>query len=80
MKVTMMLIVIGELGTIPKSLVRELEVFKIKGTNRDYPNPNIAKIGQNTEKCPVDKQTCCLSDSSEIPTTNAGMKNLRGVM
>ena len=46
-KVTVILDLISALGTIPKSLVKELEYLEIRGDNLNY---NIVKIGQNTEK------------------------------
>ena len=47
MKVTIVPIVIGALGTITKGLLKGLE-------GRDYPNDSIAKNGQNTETSPGD--------------------------
>ena len=50
MKVTVIPITIGELGTITKTLVRELEEFEIgEQTNRDNPNYSINMISQNTK-------------------------------
>ena len=43
-----MSIVIRALGTVPKDLLRGLEVLKIGG------NYSIDKMGQNTEKSPGD--------------------------
>ncbi len=45
MKVTIVPIVIGALGTITKGLLKGLE---------DYPNDSIAKNGQNPETSPGD--------------------------
>ena len=47
MKVTIVTIVIGALGTTPKGLLNWR-------TSRDYPNDSIAKNGQNTETSPGD--------------------------
>ena len=54
MKVTVIPIVVGALGTIPKGLIKGLEDLEIKKTSVDHPDNCIIKIGQNTEKCPGD--------------------------
>ena len=51
MKVTIVPIVIGALGTITKGLLKELGSWR---TGKDYPNDNIAKNGQNPETSPGD--------------------------
>ena len=48
MKVTVMPIIIGSLGTVPKSLVRGLKRLEIGGHVENI------QIGQNTEKSPGD--------------------------
>ena len=53
MKVAVIPIVSGALGTIFRGLIRGLELGNLR-TNRDHPNYNIVKIGQNTEKGPGD--------------------------
>ena len=45
MKVTVIPIVIGGLGTIPKDLVKGLENLEIRST--DHPDNSIIKIGHN---------------------------------
>ena len=52
MKVTIIPIVIGTLGTIPRSLVKELEELKKRKSSLGHPNYSIVKLGQNTEKSP----------------------------
>ena len=52
LKVTLILIVIGGLGTVTKQLVQEQKDLEIRA--RDYPNSSIIKIGQNSEKSPGD--------------------------
>ena len=47
MKVTVKTTVIGELGTLLKGFVKELEDLELRG---DYPDYNITKIDQNTAK------------------------------
>ena len=59
MKMTVTPIVTDALGTIPKGLGKGLEDLEISG---DHPNYSIIKIGQNTEKSPVE-ETCCHSNS-----------------
>ena len=54
MKMTVILIVIGALGTIPKGLVRGLEGLEIGGRTETIQDNSIVKIGQNTEKSPRD--------------------------
>ena len=49
MKVTLIPIVIGALGTVAKSLVKGLWNKRSSG---DHPNYNIIEIGQYTEKSP----------------------------
>ena len=48
MKVTIVPIVIGALGTVTKGLVQRLEDLEITGRTT-----SISEIGQNTEKSPV---------------------------
>ena len=54
MKVTIVPIVIGALGTITKGLLKGLEDLEVWWMGRDYPNDNIAKNGQNPETSPGD--------------------------
>ena len=49
MKVTIVSIVIGALGTITKGLLKKPRGLGSWRTGRDYPNDNIAKNGQNPE-------------------------------
>ena len=51
MRVTVIPIVIGVLGTVTKRLVKGL---RNKRTTGDYPNYSIVEIGKNTDKSPVD--------------------------
>ena len=53
MKVTIIPIVIGALGTVTKGLVQGLEDLE-KRKSRDYSNYSIIEIGKNTEKSPRD--------------------------
>ena len=54
MKATVIPIVIGVLGTIPKGLVRELEEMEIGGRAKTIQTTALLKIGQNIEKSPGD--------------------------
>ena len=54
MKVTIVPIVIGVLGTITEGLLKGLEDLEVWRTGRDYPNDSIAKNGQNPETSPGD--------------------------
>ena len=54
MKVTVILIVIGALGTVSKGLVQGLKDLEIRGGG-DHQNYHIVDLGQNTEKSSEDK-------------------------
>ena len=55
MKVTVIPIVIGTLGTVTKGLVQGLEDLEIKKkTSENHPNYRLVEIGLNTEKSPED--------------------------
>ena len=51
MRVTVIVIIIGALGTVPKDLVKWLEELEIRGRANTIENTN---IGQSTEKSPGD--------------------------
>ena len=68
MKVMKIPIVIGALGTVTKGLVKRAGGNENKSMSGDCPNYSTVKIGENTEKSP--EETCCHSDSSEIPSAN----------
>ena len=52
MGVTLILIIIGALGTVPKGLEKRLRGIGNQRKNQYHPDYSIAEIGQNTEKCP----------------------------
>ena len=52
MKVTVIPIVFGALGTVTKGLVKGLEDLENKRTSEEHPNHGIEQISQNTEKSP----------------------------
>ena len=54
MKVTIVPIVIGALGTITKGLLKGLEDLDVGGRVETIPNDSIAENGQNPETSPGD--------------------------
>ena len=64
MKVTIVLIVIGALGTITKGLLKGLEDLEVWRTGRDYPNDSIAKNGQIPETSPGDLRRLAVTQTS----------------
>ena len=66
MKVTFIPIVVFAVGTVSKGLQKGLEDLKKKKnrTSRDYPNYNIIKIVQNTEKSPGDLGRLAVTQTS----------------
>ena len=75
MRVTVILIIIGILGMVPKSLKKGLEVLVIKDNSRPS-NYNFIKIGQKNENSSGElRGTCHYSNSNERPSANADMKN-----
>ena len=61
MKVTIVLIVIGALGTITKGLLRGLEGLEVGGRVETIQNDSTAKNGQNPETSPGDLRGDLLS-------------------
>ena len=75
MKVTVIPIVIGALGTVSKGLVKGLEDLEI-WEQRETIKTAALLIGHNIEKSPRDSGvTYCHLDSVEKPPINAGVKN-----
>ena len=54
MKVTIVPIVIGTLGTVTKRIIKGPGGLGSQRTGRDYRNDSIAENGQNTETSPGD--------------------------
>ena len=54
MKVTIVPIAIGALGTVTKGIIKGSGGLGSWRTGRDYPNDSIAEDGQNTETSPGD--------------------------
>ena len=67
MKVMVISIVIGALGTVLKGLVKGTGRFENKRTSGDHPDSSIIKIGQNTEKS--------LGDLRRLAFTQSAVKN-----
>ena len=65
-------IVLGVLGTVSKGMEERLGEDGDQKKNQDH--SNYSRIGKNTKQSP-----CCLSDTSERPSANAGVKNLQRV-
>ena len=61
MKVTIISIVIGALGTVTKGLIQGLGN---NGTGGDCPNCCIVEIGQNTEKSPGELRRLAITQTS----------------
>ena len=59
MKVTIVLIVIGALGTVTKGLLKGLGDLEV-----DYPNDSIAEDGQNPETSPGDLRRLAVTQTS----------------
>ena len=78
MKVTVIPIVIGALGTIPKRLVRELEELEIKEQVETIQTTTMLRSARILKRW--GEQTCYHLDSSEKPSVNAGVKNWLGVI
>ena len=64
-------VVIGALGTVTKGLIKGLRGLGNKRMSGDHQNYGIVEIGQNMENLML---TCCQSDSSEKPSTDADVK------
>ena len=60
MRVTVIPIITGALGTVNKCLEKRTEGVLNQPTNRDHLDYSIVEIGQNIEKCP--EEICCLQN------------------
>ena len=72
MKVTVIPVVIGALGTIPKGLVKGLEHLEKKGQVETIMTTTLLRSAKILRR---DLETCCHSDSCEKPSANAHVKN-----
>ena len=72
MKVTVILIVIGSLGTIPKGLVKGLEDLDIRWQVETIQATGRLEYWRESKRS---AETWCHSNPSEKPSVNAGLKN-----
>ena len=79
MKVTIVPIVIGALGTITKGLLKRPGGLGSGRTGRDYPNDSITENAQNTKKSPEDLGGLAVTQTPvKKPSANTDVKNSTG--
>ena len=76
MKVTIIQIAIGALGTVTKGLVQRLVDFEIRGCVETIQITALLRPARIPRRV---IETCCHSISSDKPSTNADVKNSQGV-
>ena len=76
MKVTIVPIVIGALGTITKGLLKGLEDLEVGGQVETIQMTALLRTAIIPRRV---QETCCDSDSSEKPSANTDVKNSKGV-
>ena len=79
MKVTIVSIVIGALGTLTKGLLKGLEDLEVGGRVETIQTTALlrtARIGDESWRL---EETCCHSNSSEKPSANTDEKNSKEV-
>ena len=62
-KVTVIPIVIGALGSITKRIGKGTGRFRNQRTSRDHPDYSITKIGKNTEKSPAELRRLAITQT-----------------
>ena len=72
MKVTIVPIVIGALGTITKGLLKGLGDLEVGGQVETIQTTALLRTARILRRV---LETCCHSDSSEKPSANADVKN-----
>ena len=72
MKVKVIPIVVGALGTVQKSLEKRLKNLEIRGRIETIQNTALLQSARILRRV---METCCHSDSSEIPSANTGGEN-----
>ena len=75
MKVTIVPIVIGALGTVTKGLLKGLEDLEIGGRVEISQTTALLRTARILRRV----LTCCHSNSSEKPSANTDVKNSKGV-
>ena len=76
MKVTIVPIVIGALGTITKGLLKGLEDLEVGGRVETIQTTALLRTARILRRV---LKTCCHSNSSEKPSANIDVKNSKGV-
>ena len=79
MKVTIVPIVIGALGTITKWLLKDLEDLEVGGRVETIQTTASLKRPESWDESWRLEETCCPSDSSEKPSAKTDVKNSQGV-
>ena len=79
MKVTIVPIVIGALGTMTKGLLKGLEDLEIGGRTETIQMTALLRTARIMRKSWRFEETCCHSNSSEKPSVNTDVKNSKGV-
>ena len=72
MNVTVIPIVVGTIGTIPKGLVKGLEDIEIRGQVETIQTTELLRSARIPRRV---QETCCHSNSSEKPSSNTGVKD-----
>ena len=75
MKVTIVPIVIGALGTITKGLLKGLEDLEVGGRIETIQTTALLRTARILRESWRLEETCYHSDSSEKPSANADVKN-----
>ena len=76
MKVTIVPIVIGALGTVTKGLLKGLEDLEVGGRVETIKMTALLRKARTLRRV---LETCCRSNSSEKPSANNDVKNSKGV-
>ena len=80
MKVTVIPVVVGALGTVPKWFGKETEGIRYEGKNRDHTNHSITKIGFNTLESPGNRRKSSVTQTTvKKKSVINGGKNLQEV-
>ena len=77
MKVTVIQVVFGTLGTISKCLEKKLEELKIRGRIKTIWTTALLRTARYLEECRKPEEIYCYLDSSEKPQIKTGVKNLQ---
>ena len=80
MRVTVIPVVTGVLGTVPKSLERGLEKFEIWGQSRQSKLQHCWERPEYWEESWRLEEICCHSDITESPSTNADVRNSKVII